>query len=142
MRHLLTKALIGSGVLLSSITAQAQVYGSGSWDRGRLSVEFGRTQNSDPSRSLFDQVRRDLGRAESISDRYNYGRNRGHFNKVRKEMGEFQSKLANGRFDRHELDDVIKSLQRVVNDNNYGYREGDNLRADLDRLREFRGGRY
>ena len=142
MRHLLTKALIGSGILLASITAQAQVYGGGSWDRGRPFGEFGRNDYSDPSRGLFDQVRRDLDRAESISDRYNYGRNRGHFKKVREEMSEFQSKLARGRFDRHELDDVIKSLQRVVNDNNYGYRDSDNLRADLDQLREFRAGHY
>lgn len=138
MQHLLMKALIGSGVLLSTITAQAQVYGSATWDHGRFSGEFGRNNYSDGTGGLFDQIRRDLDRAEAISDRYNAGRNRGHFNKVREEMGEFQSKLAKGRFDSHELNDVIKSLQRVINDNRHDYRDGDNLRADLDQLREFR----
>jgi hypothetical protein len=139
MRQTLAKVLISSGLLLSGVAANAQVYGGGYYDRGRFYGEFGHyPDRGDRGGDLFDRVRSDLDRAESYSDRYRDGGDHRRFNKVREELGEFQSKWARGRFDRHELDDVIKALQRVVNDSRLEYRDRDALREDLYQLRDFR----
>lgn len=143
MRSIFTTALIGYGLLFSGAAANAQVYGRGSYDHGRFSGEFGRypddrNPDRDAGRGLFDRVRNDLNRAESDSDRYGHGGDRRRLNKVREELGEFEGKWARGRFDRHELDDVIKNLQRVVKDNPLHSRDRDALRSDLDQLRDFR----
>ena len=60
------------------------------------------------------------------------------FNHARQEIAEFQSKWERGFFDRHELDDVIGSLQRVVSSNRLRYQDRDILFNDLQRLREIR----
>jgi hypothetical protein len=133
MRKILAKALMGS-VLLCGIAANAQVYGRGYYDQGRVYGEFGRDRDRGPG--LFDRVRADMDRAESHS--YWNGGDRRRFNKVREELGEFQSKWANGRYDRHELDDAIGALQKVVNDNRLEYRDRGALQDDLFRLRDFR----
>jgi hypothetical protein len=140
MRHAFPIVLIGSCLLLTGITAQAQVYGRGSYENGRLTAEFGRyPENRDLGPALLDRVRRDVDRADSDSFRVGGGSgDHKRFNKVREELGEFQGKLSSGRFDRHELDDAIKNLQRVVNDNRLDYRDRDVLVGDLAQLREFR----
>lgn len=138
MRRLLEKALLGCGLLIGIVSANAQVYGRGSYENGRVYGEFGRYPGDryDRGGSIFDRVRADLDRAESKY--YASGGDRRRFNKVREELSEFQGKWANGRYDRHELDDVIGSLQRVVNDNRLDYRDRDVLQDDLYRLRDFR----
>ena len=138
MRRLLGKALLGCGLLMGGVAANAQVYGRGGYDNGRVYGEFGRYPDDryDRGGGLFDRVRADLDRAESTY--YTSGGDHRRFNKVREELSEFQGKWANGRFDRHELDDVIGTLQRVVNDNRLSYRDRDVLQDDLYRLRDFR----
>lgn len=144
MRHLLATVLLGSGLLAGVLSAQTQYDGrydrryDGRYnDRGRVEGDYGR-YGGDRYRGgdVFDRLRRDLDRAESHS----YGRGSDHrrFNKVRQEMGEFQNKWARGRFDRHELDDVIGALKRVVNDNRIDPRDRDALANDMYQLREFR----
>lgn len=145
MRQVLRRVLIGSGLLLGGIAAcgsaaNAQVYGGGYYDHGRVYGEFGRDRDPRANRGgggeIFDRVRADLDRAESNS--YTSGGDRRKFNKVREELGEFQGKWANGRYDRHELDDAIGALQHVVNSSRIDYRDRDVLQDDLYRLRDFR----
>jgi hypothetical protein len=57
---------------------------------------------------------------------------------TRQELDELQGKLAAGRYDERELDDVIRALQRVVQDNRMPARDRGVLTDDLDRLRDFR----
>lgn len=143
MRRIFTTALIGYGLLFSGAAASAQVYGRGSYDHGQFSGEFGRYPDDRDSdrgrgRDLFDRVRNDLNRAGSDSDRYGNGADRRRLNKARQELGEFQGKWARGKFDRHELDDVIKSLDHVVRDNSLDSRDYQTLQSDLAQLRDFR----
>jgi hypothetical protein len=138
MRLALTSTVII--VMLGAVGAQAQVYGRGSYENGRFNAEFGRyPERRDMGPALLDRVRRDVDRAESESYRMASGGDHKRFNKLREELGEFEGKLASGRFDKHELDDTIKNLQRVVNDNRLEYRDRDVLARDLAELREFRG---
>lgn len=136
MRLALTATVIV--LMAGSAGAQAQVYARGSYENGRFTAEFGH-YSEERGPALLDRVRRDVDRAESESFRMAGGGDHKRFNKVREELGEFEGKLASGRFDKHELDDTIKNLQRVVNDNRLEYRYRDVLARDLAELREFRG---
>lgn len=141
MRAFLATAMVGGALMAGGLAANAQVYGGGYYDRGRFYGDVGRGDRYRDDRDyrgggLFDRVRGDLDRAESHF--YGSGGDRRRFNKVREELGEFQGKWASGRFDRHELDDAIGALHRVVNDNRLDYRDRDVLQDDLFRLRDFR----
>jgi hypothetical protein len=80
---------------------------------------------------LFSRVRADLERAQADSG-WNGG-DRRRFDKVREELSEFQRSG-----NRHELNDTISALQKVVNDNRLAYRDRDILAQDLYQLRDFR----
>ena len=140
MRQVLAKAFVGAVLVAGGTAANAQVYGGGYYDHGRFYGEVGRDRDDryreDRGGGLFDRVRADLDRAEA--DSHWNGGDRRRFNKVREELGEFQGKWASGRFDKHELDDAIGALQKVVSDNRLDYRDRDVLRDDLFRLRDFR----
>jgi hypothetical protein len=59
-------------------------------------------------------------------------------NKANEELWEFQRKWNAGRFDRHELDDSIAAIQRVVDHNGLDERARSMLWNDVQRLRDFR----
>ena len=88
-------------------------------------------------REPLNRVRADLERAAHDMYYLSGGEMR-RLNKAREEIGEFQSKWERGRYDRHELDDVIGSVQHVVDHNRLQPRDRDYLLEDLARLREFR----
>jgi hypothetical protein len=60
------------------------------------------------------------------------------FTSTRHKLDELQSKLAAGRYDERELEDVIAALQKVVQDNRMTSRDRDLLADDLNRLLDFR----
>jgi hypothetical protein len=85
---------------------------------------------------LFERVRQDLDHVQSAT--FPSGGDRFRLASTRQELDELQSKLAAGRYDERELDDVIRALQRVVQDNQMTARDRDVLADDLNRLRDFR----
>jgi hypothetical protein len=123
VQGLLMKSLLSSGLLLAGLTANAQVY------RGDDGYRNGREP--------LNRVRADLDRAAADVGYLSRGEMAG-FNHARQEIGEFQEKWSRGVFDRHELDDVIGSLQHVVSSNRLRYQDRDILFNDLARLREIR----
>ncbi len=84
---------------------------------------------------FFDRIRQDVEhvRASAFS-----GGDEHRLSKTIHELDELQNKLARGRYDQGELDDVIEALDRVVRDNRLTRRDRDLLADDLDRLRDFR----
>jgi hypothetical protein len=66
------------------------------------------------------------------------GRDEFRIARTKEELSELQSKLAAGRYDQPELDNVIAGLQRVVSDNRLSPRDRDMLNDDLNRMRDFR----
>jgi hypothetical protein len=54
------------------------------------------------------------------------------------ELNELQEKLAQGRYDERQLDDVMAALSSVVQNNRLSDRDRDVLNDDLRRMREFR----
>ena len=85
---------------------------------------------------LFQKVREDLDHVQSAT--FPSGGDQFRLANTRHELDELQGKLAEGRYDERELDDVIVALQRVVQDNRMTGRDRDLLTDDLNRLVEFR----
>jgi len=136
MRHLPIFAI--AGLLAAGGMAQAQYYPGGYGDRDRYyDRSYDRGQHYDRGDydryrgDLFSRVRADLERAQANSG-WNGG-DRHRFDKVREELSEFQRSG-----NKHELNDTISALQKVVNDNRLAYRDRDILAQDLYQLREFR----
>jgi hypothetical protein len=133
MRRFFAQAVIGSFLLLGGVAANAQ-YGDPRYDRGRDS-RYDRDDRDDRG-GFLDRLRYDLDRAERNS--YASCGDHRRFNRLRSDLNDFQGKWARGNYSRHELDEVIGSLQRVVNDNRLDYRDRDILQNDLNRMRGFR----
>src|SRR5260370_2783853 len=81
---------------------------------------------------LFQRVRQDVEYVQSVT----FPGRGGHFRlaSTLEELDELQGKLAAGRSDRQQLDDVIAALQTVVRDNRLSSRERDRLADELDGL--------
>ena len=129
MRNLLIRSLAGAGVLLLALSACAQDYPGYRDDRGGYREERGNRGG------LIEQVRSDLSYAQSGV--YSRGAAK-RLNKANEELCEFQRKWNTGRFDRHELDDSIAAIQKVVDHNGLDDRARSTLWNDLQRLRDFR----
>lgn len=85
---------------------------------------------------FFQRVREDLDHIQSAS--FPYGGDQYRIARTRQELDELQTMLSAGRYDERELDDVIRALRNVVQDNRLSSRDRDVLNDDLNRLREFR----
>jgi hypothetical protein len=140
MRSIWLKSLAGAGFLILTLTASAQDRDRDR-DRDRDDDSYhsdrdGRFRDERWRGHLFERVREDVEHVRAVTwprgdDQYRLGR-------TMEELNELQGKLANGVFDRHELDDVIGALARVVRDNRMAPRDRDILADDLGRLREYR----
>jgi hypothetical protein len=84
---------------------------------------------------LFSRIRRDLDYASRDAFR---GDDRYRLDRTYRELDELQRDYASGRWDKEELDDVIRALDRVVDDNRLSARSRDILHDDMSRLRELR----
>jgi hypothetical protein len=100
-------------------------------------AHFGPNRGGDNRRAMFFQnIREDLDRATSDASRF--GGDRYRLVRTRQQLDELQSKLSQGFFDGRELNDVVVSLQRVVDSNRLAPRDRDILAEDLRRLDDFR----
>jgi hypothetical protein len=87
-------------------------------------------------RALFDHVRMDLDRASTYP--YASRGDRKRFDEARRELFDFESRFDQGRYEKHELDEAIGRLQRVVNENSLDPRDRGALSDDLRRMRDYR----
>jgi hypothetical protein len=95
-----------------------------------------RFRGEDMRRRFFERIREDLDHVQSGA--FPFGADQYRLARTRQELDELQSKLAAGRYDERELDEVIAAMDRVVRDNRLSNRDRDVLSDDLNRLREFR----
>ena len=130
MRNLLIRSLAAGGsMLFLALGACAQDDPRYRDDRG------GYREGPGYRGGLIEQVRSDLSYAQSGV--YSRGEAK-RLEKAKEELWEFQRKWNAGRFDRHELDDSIAAIQRVVDHNGLDDRARSVLWNDLQRLRDFR----
>jgi len=85
---------------------------------------------------LFYHVRMDLDHVQSVT--WPGGRDMHRIDRTKHQLDEMQFKLEHGRYDEHELNEVIGSLAKVVEDNRMRPRDRDILNDDLNRMRDYR----
>jgi hypothetical protein len=95
-----------------------------------------RFRGDDMRRRFFERIREDLDHVQSGA--FPFGADQYRLARTRQELDELQSKLAAGRYDQRELDEVIGALGQVVRDNRLSRGDRDVLNDDLNRLRDFR----
>ncbi len=85
---------------------------------------------------LFDRVRDDVDHVQSTT--FPVSKDEFRLVRVKEQLNDLQSKMANGQYDEGELDEVVHSLQRVVDSNKLSGRDREILTDDLAHLREYR----
>jgi hypothetical protein len=85
---------------------------------------------------IFEHVRVDLDHVGSAI--WASGREKTRLQRTRQELFELQAKLEHGRYDEHELNDVIDSMRKSANDDRLSPRDRDVLADDLHRLEDYR----
>jgi hypothetical protein len=130
MRYIWTNAAIISAFLLSGY-ATMQAAPQDDWYHSR--DMFFQSQNW--KMHMFDRVRDDLNRVQSMDF---HGNDQFRLNRAQTDLTELQAKEASHQFDEPKLDEVIGTINRVVNDNRLSPRDRDMLNDDLNRLRDFR----
>ena len=84
---------------------------------------------------MFERIRVDLDHVQDVAFER---RDEDRIVRTKAKISELQDKLSAGRYDSQKLDDVIASLQTVVDYNRLSSRDRDMLNDDLDRVRDYR----
>jgi hypothetical protein len=124
------KKTVSAGLLLlacCALTAAAQ-----DWYRDREERFRGEQWRG----HIFEHVRSDLDHVGSAI--WASGKERRRLDRTKQELTELHNKLVQGRYDEHELDDVIDSIVKSANDERLAPRDRDVLHDDLNRLRDYR----
>lgn len=134
MKRSLFNGMVCAGVLLFSLAAGqalAQYHDDDAWHQTRESFFAGNGWRM----HLFERVRADLDHVQTVAftggDEYRIAR-------TKQQVDELQGKLAEGKYDQPELDEVVASLGRVLADNRLSPRDRDMLNDDLTRVRDYR----
>ncbi len=85
---------------------------------------------------LFERVREDVDRVQAST--FPLSRDEFRLARTKQELNELQDKMAAGRYDEREVDDVVGSLQRVVDSNKLSPRDRDMLGDYLHRIQDYR----
>jgi len=137
MRNLLTTALAGTGLLICSLTANAQYRDQ---DRYPYNNQYGYQQNGGDHDWVFDRLQRDLDRA-SASATGGAG-DRMRIERARQELNQLQASVDTGNFDRRDIDRAAMALQEVTSSNRMPDWARNRLSDDLSQLRDnFRSSR-
>src|SRR4051794_39981760 len=97
-----------TALLMTSAMLAAPAFGQ--YDRSYGDRDYARQE-----RGLFDRTRADLERASAYP--YASRGDRKRFDEARRELFDFESRFDQGRYDKHELDEAIDRIQRVVSSN-------------------------
>jgi hypothetical protein len=98
--------------------------------------EYGARAGDNRRAVSFQHIREDLDRATSGSSPYRGDPQR--LARTKFQLDELQTKMSQGVYDERQLNEVMGSLQRVVDSNRLAPRDRDILADDLKQLDEFR----
>jgi hypothetical protein len=85
---------------------------------------------------IFERVRDDVEHVQTTA--FSGAHDEFRLARTRQDLDELQGKLAAGQYDEPQLDNVIHTLQRVVDSNKLSERDRDMLSDDVSRLRDYR----
>ena len=123
----MNRIFMGLSMALAMLAAPA----FGQYDRPYGDRDYARQE-----RGLFDHARVDLERASAYP--YASRGDRKRFDEARRELFDFESRFDQGRYDKHELDEAIDRIQRVVSSNSLDPQDRGALADDLRRMRDYR----
>jgi hypothetical protein len=135
MKHLLIRTIAGTSLMLFGLSAGIQAQpprDDDAYHRDRDDYYRGDRWRA----RMFDRVRDDLNHIQTTS--FSGIRDEYRLERVKEQLGDLQSQMADHRYNERELDDVINTLQRVATDNHVSARDRDILTDDISRLRQFR----
>jgi hypothetical protein len=116
---------------LSTIQAAPQYHDDDAWHQFREQYFFGDNWRT----RMFNRIHMDLDHVQEIA----FGRgDEDRIVMTREKVSELQDRMAAGRYDQAEPDEVIASLEKVVADNSLASRDRDMLSDDLSRVRDYR----
>jgi hypothetical protein len=143
MRHLIRTFLLGSGLVIMAVGANAQIFGNGGGYRNdpyygndpyNRNDRYGRGYGD--AGSLVARVQNDIYRAASNS--YTDNHERKHFENASRNLAKFNDRMRQGKFDSHSLDKSIDDLNHLVNANQIRPRDRQMLANDMNALRQLR----
>jgi hypothetical protein len=108
----------------------------GDWHRGR--DEWARGDNW--RERIFERVREDVTQIQRVT--WPGGSDQYRLERTKQQLNELQGQMVRGHFDDRQLDDVIRALDRVVDDNRMAPRDREILRDDIRKLRDLREHRH
>ena len=131
MRNLMSKAVMGAGLMFCGLTANAQY----PYQTPQSQYQRYRTDSRD--------VYRVLSRAQNHLNRATVNQwmdrdDRLRIETAQQELNDMQLRLSNGQYDQRELNQAIVALRRVVNNNQLPSATRYRIENDLTQLREFR----
>ena len=129
MRKLLMKSLVGSGLVLSTLTLGGPAYSQQYQPRN----DYNRSERTEQRNAFLNRVRADLDSAQAHT--VPFSGDRWKIARAKESVGEFQRDMNSGNYDRQALDRAISAMQRVVDSNRLPYRWQQNLNEDVNRLR-------
>ena len=133
----LTKLFAVCAVLSLGTASYAQRYDrSYPYGRSPYGQAYSDRDYAQRDRALFDRARADLDRAGNYP--YASRGDRKRFDEARRELFDFTSRFDQGRYDKHELNEAIDRLQKVVSHNSLDPRDRGALDDDIRRMRDYR----
>ena len=128
MQHVFRNVIAAAAFIALAGSAAAQ---SGDWYHHRDERYRGEAWRA----RLFSEVREDL---DHVQTTVFPSRDRHRLDRTKRDLDELQQDLANHRYEEPKLDEVIRSLHRVVADNRLSPRDRNMLNEDLEHLRDYR----
>jgi hypothetical protein len=132
MKSFLHRTLALASLLAFSPAISAVAQDRDEWYHNRDSFYHGEHWKA----RLFERIREDVEHVQSTT--FPVSRDEFRLVQVKRELDELQNKMANREYDAPELDDVVHSLQKVVQSNRLSDRDRDVLNDDLEHLRDYR----
>jgi hypothetical protein len=131
MRHIWTRTAIVSAFLLCGYASMQAAPQDEEWYHNREMFYH----SQDWKMHMFDRVRDDLNRVQTMDF---HGNDEFRLNEAQASLTRLQSKVATHEYDEPQLDEVIATINRCVEDNRLSPRDREMLTDDLARLRDFR----
>jgi hypothetical protein len=128
MNRIFLTISMASGLAMSMLLAMPAF---GQYDR-----PYGGRDYTRQDRSVFDRARTDLDRASAYP--YASKNDRKRFDEARRDLFDFESRFDQGRYEKHQLDEAIGHIQKVVESNSLDPRDRGALADDLRRMRDYR----
>jgi hypothetical protein len=125
MKHVLIRTLVGSSLLLSSLTANAQTTSQ------QIRNPFHSQDQYELTHSMFDKLTGDLYQAQT--DVYPL-RNTSLFVSTNNQLRQLEQSWDQGHYFSREMESTISAIQMILTNNHLMPRDRDPLSTDLSQL--------